>query len=414
MKIKLLKNTILVLLVAILTGVSSCRKYNSLGFTPGAGAPTITSVHTYYKMDTATITSTITTYDASGNVSTTAAVRSGQPQPFDSITDAGKIGDYYLIEGANLGSATSVAFNGVSAYFNRAMITDHSILVSIPQNVPTFGPKATDTLTITTLHGVAKYKFVILTPPPTVSGVSNYNFSAGDQITLTGIGFGSVKSVNLAGVTTACSIESQSDTVMVLQFPSTNITQAKLVFSYTSGGSMDTAQSTQQFVDVDNAYQIFTDNYQNGWGSWSWGAASPSTKEVKRGTASFSAQFGANSWWIDGFRQGGGGATDGIPFTAGYNYLSFWVFGGTADETVYIEFGNAGFANSKPGNFINAIDVPPGVWTYYKIPVSSLLWNTSTGSWSDNRSNLLNTIAFFMPGNTVTETLYFDDVILVK
>jgi hypothetical protein len=410
MKIKILKNIMLILAVAVLIGISSCRKYNSLGFTRGTGAPTITSVHTYYKMDTANVTSTITTYNSSGNASTTTVVRSGQPHAFDSITRAGNLGDYYLIEGANLGSATAITFNGFSAYFNRAMITDHSILVQIPSKTPYYGPHATDSLVVTTLYGKAYYKFSIIPPPPTVSSLSDFNFRAGSQIMLTGVGFASVTSVGLTGTNAACTIISQTDSTMTLQFPSTNVSQVNLVFTYSAG----TATSTQELVDVDNAYQIFTDNYQNGWGSWSWGPASPSAKVVKSGTASFSAQFGANSWWIDGFRQGGGGATDGVPFTNGYNYLSFWVFGGSADETVYIEFGNAGFANSKPGNFINAIDVPPGVWTYYKIPVSSLLWNTSAANWSANSAALLNTVAFFMPGNTVTETLYFDDVILIK
>jgi len=45
----------------------SCRKYNSLGFTPGTGAPTITSVHTLSKTDTTAQYDTVITYDASGN-----------------------------------------------------------------------------------------------------------------------------------------------------------------------------------------------------------------------------------------------------------------------------------------------------------------------------------------------------------
>lgn len=410
MKIKQITGLVSGLVVTAILGLSSCTKYNSLGFTPGKGTPVITSVHTYNKMDTTNITSTITTYDSSGNASTSTVIRSGQPTPFDSVTNAGNLGQYYLIEGSNLGSATSVSFNGLSAYFNRAMITDNSILVQIPSNVPYYGPKATDSLVVTTLYGKAYYKFSIIPPPPTISSLSNFNFTAGSQITLTGVGFASVTSVGLTGTSAACTIVSQTDTTMTIQFPSANISQTNLVFTYPAG----TVTSKQDLVDVDNAYQIFTDNYQNGWGSWSWGPASVSTAKAKSGTSSFAAQFGANDWWIDGFRQGGGTATDGVPFTEGYNYLSFWVFGGSVDETIYIEFGNSGFANGKPANFINAVDVPPGVWTYYKIPLSTLLWNTGTTDWSKNSASLLNTIGFFMPGNTVSETIYFDDVILIK
>lgn len=394
---------------ALLSALSACRKENSLGFTPGTGTPAITAVHTWSKKDTTNDTTIVTTYDATGSPSTSIKVRGGQPEPFDSLTSAGKLGNYYLIEGTNLGSATSVSFNGATAYFNRGLMTDHSIIVQIPSNAPYYGPRATDSLLVTTLHGKAYYKFSIIPPPPTIAGVSDFNFTAGSQITLTGVGFASVTAVGLTGSTATCQIIAQTDTVMTLQFPSATVNTANLVFTYAQG----TATSTQQFVDVDNAYQIFTDGYQNGWGSWSWGTAGPSTSASKGGTSSFSALFGGGSWWIDGFRQGGGGATDGVPYSAGYQFLSFWVKGGAADETIYIEFGNAGFANGGD-NMINAYDVPPGVWTYYKIPIGSLLWNTSATSWAANSSSLLNTVAFFMPGNSVDETLYFDDVILIK
>lgn len=409
MKIRQIASFFLILSIAGVLGLSSCKKYNYLGFTPGTGVPTITSIHTWSKKDTANISSTITTIDSSGNASTTIAIRSGQPEPFDSITNAGNLGEYYIIYGTNLGSATSITFNGTVAYFDRAMITDHSILVQVPSTTPFFGPKATDSLVITTLYGKAYYKFAIIPPPPTISRVSNFNFTAGSQITLTGVGFASVSSVGLTGTTATCTIISQSDTVMTIQFPATTVGTANLVLTYSAGS----VTSTQDFIDVDNAYQIFADNYQNGWGSWSWGPTGVSTAQVKSGTSSFAAQYGANSWWIDGFRQGGGSATDGVSYAAGYQYLSFWVFGGSADEKIYIEFGNEGFANGG-GNMINEFDVPPGVWTYYKIPISSLLWNTGATPWSANSSQLLNTVAFFMNSNSVLEQLYFDDVILIK
>jgi hypothetical protein len=409
MKIRRFAGSLTISAAVLLSALSACRKENSLGFTPGTGTPTITAVHTWSKKDTANDTTIVTTYDATGSPSTSVKIRGGQPEPFDSLTGAGNLGNYYLIEGTNLGSATSVSFNGATAYFNRGLMTDHSIIVQVPSNAPYYGPQATDSLVVTTLHGKAYYKFSIIPPPPTIAGVSDYNFTAGSQITLTGVGFASVTAVGLTGSTATCKITAQTDTVMTLQFPSATISTANLVFTYAQG----TATSTQEFVDVDNAYQIFTEGYQNGWGSWSWGTAGPSTSAAKGGNTSFSALFGGGSWWIDGFRQGGGGATDGVSYAAGYQFLSFWVKGGTADETIYIEFGNTGFANGG-ANKINAYDVPPGVWTYYKIPVSSLLWNTSTTSWAANSSSLLNTVAFFMPGNSVDETLYFDDVILIK
>lgn len=402
--------------ICILSILVSCKKYDSLGFTPGTGAPGISSVHTWNKTDTTTRYDTVITYDVSGNITRTLKQKSSQVNPFDSVTTAGSLGNDYIIYGTNLGSAISITFNGYSAYFNRGLMTDHSIIVQVPSKTPYYGSQANDSLVVTTLYGKVSYKFSILPPAPSPSGYSNYNFWAGSQITLTGVGFASVTSVALSGVsggTANSTVISQNDSVLVLQFPSTTITRGVLVFSYTAAGTPKTATATQELVDVDNAYQIFTDNTQNGWGSWSWDNAGSSTKQVKSGTQSWNAQFTGGGYKIDGFRAGGGGATDGVPYSSGYTYLSFWVYGGSVNETAYIEWGNEGFGNGG-ANSINQIAVPANTWTYYKIPISTLLWNISATNWAANSSQYLNCVAFFMKSNSVTEQIYFDDIILIK
>lgn len=405
MKTKHIKPIAWILTLTALIGMGSCTKYNSMGFIPGKGAPVITSVHTYNKYDTSIITTTISTMDSSGNISSTIRNRTGNPVPFDSITNAGNLGNYYLIEGSNLGSATSITFNGQIAYFNRGLITDHSILVAIPLQTPYYGTQATDSLVVTTLYGKAYYKFAIIAPPPTVKSVSDYNFSDGSQISFTGVGFASIQSVGFTGSSATCTIVSQTDTTMVLQFPSTNVSQANLVFNYSSAGKSDTVHSAQQFVDIDNAYQIFTNNnLQNGWGDNSWTKASPdiSNAESKSGTSSFVMVFPQGNWQVEGFAN----YSPGVPYSPDYQYLSFWVKGGSYTETVYIQ-SNA--AKGWGQNFINPIQVPAGVWTYFKIPLSSL----GLTGWT--ASQPLQSIGFFIQGpNNATETYYFDDVILIK
>ncbi len=408
-----------ILSVLVVMIFASCKKYNIIGFTPGSGAPAISSVHTWNKTDTAVYYDTVTTYDASGNITQTIVARSNRIEPFDSVTAAGNLGWYYAIHGTNLGSTSSITFNGLSAYFNRALITDTTLIVQVPSKTPYYGPQANDSLVVTTLHGKAYYLFTILPPPPTPTSYSNFNFSAGSQITVTGVGFSSVTSVNVVGASGSgtTSIISQNDSVLVLQFNATTITRGNLVFTYNSGGTSTMEPATQELVDLDNNYQVFIDNSLNGWGSWSWGPAGTSTAKAKSGSASFGAQYGANSWWIDGFRNGGGGATDGLAYSPDYKYLSFWVYGGSADEKIYVEFGGgpaAGFNQNQVA--ANQYDVPPGVWTYYKIPIGDLVWNNiaSSGNWAANSSQPLSTVAFFMNSNSVVEQLYFDDIILIK
>lgn len=405
-------------LLGILT-IASCKKYNYQGYTPGSGSPTVTSIHTYNITDSTPLNDTIVSYNSSGQPTFTVNTIAPRPAPLDSVVTAGNLGTYYLIEGSNLGSTISVAFNGYSAYFNNAYSTDHSILVQVPSKTPYLGAAATDSLVITTTHGVARYKFTILPPAPTVSSYSDYDFTSNNnfQLTLNGVGFASVSSVSLQGTvsgSTNVNIVSQNDTVMVLSFPSSTVTRGKLAFAYKAGGNTLNAYASQELVNVDVAYPIYANSaIAPGWGSWSWDNAQVSNKESMTSASTWNAQYSGGGWKIDGFREGGGNATDGLAYSSSYTYLVFWVYGGTASENIYIAFGNEGFGNSSAYE-INEYPVLPGVWTYYKIPISKLLWNAGPGNWSANSSQNLNTCAFFMNSNSVTEQLYFDDVMIVK
>jgi hypothetical protein len=403
--------------MVLVIALASCRKYNSLGFTPGKGAPTIKAVHTLSKTDTTLRYDTVVTYDASGNITKTIKQAPNQVNPFDSVTTAGNLGNYYVIEGANLGSATTVSFNGVSAYFNRALMTDNSIIVSIPNNVPTTGPQANDTLSVVTLYGKANYKFTIITPPPTVSAWSDYDFWAGSRITLTGVGFSSVTSVALAGTTAAATIVSQTDKQLVLKFPVTTANRTNLVFSYTSAGVTTTLASTQELVDLDNAYTIFyKDSYQNSWEDNSWshpsGAVTEATHSVP-GTSSIRANYPAGGWQIEGW-DGWNGPQSGIPFDASYKYLTFWVKGGTVDHTLALVGDKlpGGYSQNTAPAAAQQILVPKGVWTYYKIPLGS--GTNQLNFWSTG--NLAQQLGFFLKGQAgdVDEVMYFDEVGFVK
>lgn len=395
--------------IAVLIGLlsmASCKKYNSLGFDPGTGAPTISSVHTWNKTDTAAKYDTIVSYDAAGNRVITLKLKPDAVNAFDSITTAGDLGNYYLISGTNLGNTTNITFNGYSAYFNRALITDQSIIVQVPAKTPYFGSQATDSLVVTTLYGQASFKFTILPPPPTVESYSNYNFSSGSEIELTGVGFAGVTSVVLtdeAGATADVSIVSQNDAVIVLQFPATDMTRGNLEFTYDAGGTAKKITDAQELVDLDNAYRIFTDDYHNDWGDGSWQAPSgKSTAAFKTGSASFIGTFTAGGWKIEGFSNW----WPSLPYDATYTYLSFWVKGGTVSLTLNIQTNTSSAGYGQNG--ANPIVVPPDVWTYFKIPISSIdFWNPGS---------TLQQLGFFLrgPDGGVDETFYFDDVILIK
>ncbi len=401
-----IRNICFVLAIFLATVFVSCRKYNSLGFTPGNGAPSITSVHTWSKTDTSTHYDTVITYNDSGTITRTLKARSNLPYAFDSATTAGTLGNYYIIYGSNLGSATNITFNGYTAYFNRALIKDNSIIVQVPSKTPYLGSQASDSLVVTTLHGQAYYKFAILPPAPSPASYSNYNYYGGSQITLSGIGFATVTSVTLAGEggqTGTTSIVNQNDSVMTLRFDSSLVTQGTLVFNYDAAGVATKANATQVLVNLDNAYQFFTDDFRNGWSDGSWQAPSgKTTAAFKTGTASFMGTFTANGWKIEGLANW----YPSLPYDASYKYLSFWVKGGTVSHILNIETNTSSAGYGQ--NSVNPITVPPTVWTYFKIPLGSIdFWKPGS---------TLQQIGFFLKGqgSDVNETYYFDDIILIK
>ncbi len=107
------------------------------------------------------------------------------------------------------------------------------------------------------------------------------------------------------------------------------------------------AKGTQELINLHVAYPVFAGGaIAPGWGSWSWDNAQVTNTKATTITSSWTAQFSGGGWKIDGFREGGGTATDGLAYSASYAYLVFWVYGGSAKETLYIEWGNAGFANA--------------------------------------------------------------------
>ena len=409
------KNLTWILSALIVLGFASCRKDNSLGYTAGSGAPTITSVHTLSKTDTSKTPRVITAIDNSGNITLDTLGYPINPAAFDSVTTNGIKQDYYVIYGKNLGSTTQITFNGVVAYFNRALITDNSLIVSIPTTVPTVGSGATNKLVVTTLHGSATYSFVTLTPVPTITAVSDYDFWAGSQITLTGFGFATVSSVGLVGSTATCTIISQTDDQLTVQFPTgltVNRTNLLLTYVYNSAGSTKTATSTQEFNDLDNAYTIFYKNtFQNAWGDNSWSAPSGvSTNASHSGTASLEATYPSNGWKIEGWANW----YPSFTYDPSYKYLTFWVKGGTQAQTLTLVGDQVagGYGQNTSPAAIQQINVPPGVWTFYKIPLGT--GNGQLNFWANGTT--AKQLGFFLKGqgSDPDETMYFDEVAFLK
>jgi len=426
-KILELKNCFLLAGLLAIT-FASCKKDNAGGIngTPGgSGPPTITSVHTIEKGVVDSMLQVVTVaYNSSGVLDTTNSYYNYGPQvtAFDSTTTTGNLGNYYVIFGTNLGSTTKIAINGISIYFNRALNSDNTVIFSIPSTIPYVQPQP-NTIVLTTLHGTVTYKFTVLPPSPIILSVSDYDFWSGSQLTLVGKGFASVSSVKLRATGDPLTIVTQNDSTLVLNAPATSTaTESTLLFTYTSGANANAqTASTATFNDLDNAYNIyFKSSFQNSWGDNSWSGPSgsqPGNPHEYGGSKSIEATYPAGAWQIEGWAN----YYPSIAYDPSYKYLSFWVKGGVAKHTLVL-VGNqmaGGYGQVQNMNAYAAqlVTVPPGVWTYFKIPLSPSQTSTNPNFlafW--NNGSPASQLGFFLQGMSgdVNETMYFDEVAFLK
>jgi len=408
----------------VVFGMVSCKKENSRGYTPGTGAPSISSVQTINKYTADTVLQTTSTYSSSGIVTTTVDTNFNHKTltAFDSTTVTGNLNTMYRINGANLGAATKLAINGVTVYFNPAWGDDNSIIFTLPTNVPYVQPQP-NTIVVTTLYGTVTYKFTTLPPPPTITYVSDFDFFSNSQITLGGKGFASVSSVKLRATGDALTVVSKNDSTLVLQFPAASTaTESTLLFTYTSGSNANAqTASTTTFDDLDNAYTIFyKSSFQNSWGDNSWSGpsgAQPGAPHSYSGTKSLEASYPAGAWQIEGWAN----YYPSIAYDPSYKFLSFWVKGGVAAHTLVL-VGNqmaGGYGQVQNANAYTAqlVTVPANVWTYIKIPLSPSQTSTNPNflAFWDNGSPA-SQLGFFLQGmnGDVNETMYFDEVAFIK
>ncbi len=318
------------------------------------------------------------------------------PQPNPIEPGQAPSNEVLTLTGSGIGGVASIVFeiDSVPATFNPNFNTNNAIVF----RVPTDALPGDQHIIFKNTAGVEfKVPFKVL-GLPAILDVSDYNFSANGQLTLTGKNLADVSRVSFQGGTTELEVVSKTATSIVIKMPATTaFAQAKLVMTNEAG----TVTTTQEFVNIDNAFRIFTDNYENGFENGSWGPASISNTVSKRGTSSFMATYNQGNWSADGFANWGG-----LAYSADYKFLSFWIKGGLIDHTFYIT------GDQRAGGYGNSdrtmpILVPASVWTYYKIKMSDLeLWK---------KGGDLKQLGWWIPGpDNANETLYFDDVIFIK
>ncbi|RYY24531.1 MAG: hypothetical protein EOP41_05820, partial [Sphingobacteriaceae bacterium] len=281
----------------------------------------------------------------------------------------GRLGTQYGIIGTNLLTTTTVSFNGVSVYFNPALLTDNSIIVTIPASTSTatqvpFGPGQSNKLVIVTAHGRVEYTFPIQQPAPSITSFTPLSGGTGDIVTITGLVFNSVSAVRF-DTTPAVIVGTPTATSIQVRVPA-GIASA-YIYVTTPGG---TAKSPSSFGFK---YTIYDDALATGWGGKGSGGYDgysstrdyASTAHPKRGTnaiaVNYTDAYGA-------LQIGYGGATTLNVKTLGLTNIKFSIYGG------------AGIPNGQKlqlvinGSYGSAVQftITAGSYTDLTIPLSSV------------------------------------------
>ncbi len=303
--------------------------------------------------------------------------------PFDSTVTSGKLNTQYAILGTNLLTTSSVSFNGVSSYFNPGLLTDNSIIVTIPANIP-FGPSRSNKVTIVTKYGVVDYTFGIQQPPPIITGFNPAAAGAGTVVTITGSVFDAVSAVRFDSMP-AKIVGTPTTTQIQVEVPA-GVVQA-YIYITTPGGTTKSS-SAFGFKSL-----IYDDVFASGWGSY-FGYNSTrdyaSTAHPKRGTyaiaTTFTDAYGA-------LQIGYNGATLDVK-KLGLTSLKLSIYGGTGTDGKSVQIVINGVYGSA-----YKITLSTGSYTDYTIPLSSL-GNPAT----------ITEFVIQSAGGNVPSTIYVDDI----
>ena len=123
-------------------------------------------------------------YEVAGGVPTVRYIRSPKASASDSLIVAATTGSSICLVGDNLRSIYELYFNDKKAVLNNSFMTDHTMIVDVPQTIPTLVsnkiymvPQSKDTVT---------YDFEVTVPAPTLTAMSCEYAPVGSEVSIIG------------------------------------------------------------------------------------------------------------------------------------------------------------------------------------------------------------------------------------
>ena len=123
-------------------------------------------------------------YEIQGGKPTINFIRPVSVEAKDSIITAASMRSTVCVVGENLRSVTALFFNDQPAVLNTSYMTDHTLIVTVPNEIPDL---VTDKIYfVTQSKDTVKYDFHVIIPAPVVSSMSNEWAAAGEEVTIVG------------------------------------------------------------------------------------------------------------------------------------------------------------------------------------------------------------------------------------
>lgn len=123
-------------------------------------------------------------YETTGGTPTISYIRPVDYASRDSLLTSASLDQSICIVGNNLRSIVELYFNDQKAVLNTSYMTDHTILVTVPGDLPTV---VSDKMyCVTTGNDTVSYDFQVTIPAPTIASMSNEWADPGEEVTISG------------------------------------------------------------------------------------------------------------------------------------------------------------------------------------------------------------------------------------
>ncbi|MFZ1236692.1 MAG: hypothetical protein WAR39_06805, partial [Prevotella sp.] len=123
-------------------------------------------------------------YKIAGGTPTISYIRPVSVLSKDSLLVEAPMNSTICIVGNNLRSIAGIEFNDKPAVLNTSYMTDHTMIVTVPNTIPN---KISDKIyLITSGNDTIPYDFKVVVPPPTITSLSNEFALPGEEVAIAG------------------------------------------------------------------------------------------------------------------------------------------------------------------------------------------------------------------------------------